>query len=108
MTNRHTVAKGLHLIGESKDKPYGVLQTHASMELGFYKPTGTDPQRPHTQDEIYIIQSGTGYFVNGDCRQPFEAGEALFVRAGVVHRFEEFTEDFAAWVIFYGPKGGET
>jgi hypothetical protein len=24
-----------------------------------------------------------------------------------VHRFEEFTDDFYTWVIFYGPDGGE-
>ena len=36
-----------------------------------------------------------------------ETGEALFVPAGVEHRFEDFTDDFAAWVVFYGPEGGE-
>jgi mannose-6-phosphate isomerase-like protein (cupin superfamily) len=46
-------------------------------------------------------------FVNGDRRLPFGPGEALFVAAGVEHRFEEFSDDFAAWVIFYGPDGGE-
>ena len=35
------------------------------------------------------------------------AGEALFVPAGVEHRFEDFTPDFATWVFFYGPEGGE-
>jgi uncharacterized protein YjlB len=40
-------------------------------------------------------------------RQPFEAGEALFVPAGVTHRFEDYSDDFCAWVIFYGPVGGE-
>jgi hypothetical protein len=24
-----------------------------------------------------------------------------------VHRFEDFTDDLAVWVIFYGPEGGE-
>lgn len=27
--------------------------------------------------------------------------------AQAVHRFEEFSEDFATWVFFYGPEGGE-
>jgi mannose-6-phosphate isomerase-like protein (cupin superfamily) len=77
------------------------------MELGFYRPRGTDPQQPHSQDEIYIVQTGSGYFVCGEERKAFEAGEALFVPAGVVHRFEDFSDDFAAWVVFYGPGGGE-
>ena len=27
--------------------------------------------------------------------------------AGVEHRFENFSDDFAVWVFFYGPEGGE-
>jgi mannose-6-phosphate isomerase-like protein (cupin superfamily) len=107
MTQRHTVARALDLVAQSDDKAYGILLERGSLELGYYKPDGIDPQQPHTQDEIYIVQSGSGHFVLGDERQPFETGEALFVPAGVVHRFEEFTDDFSAWVIFYGPEGGE-
>ena len=107
MTDRFTVEKALQLVSESEDGAYGVLLEHGSLELGFYKPDVTDPQQPHDQDEIYIIQSGSGWFVCGDERNPFAPGEALFVAAGVVHRFEEFSDDFAAWVIFYGPRGGE-
>lgn len=107
MTERHTVARAHALANESADNAYGILLEHGTMELGFYKPDGVDPQNPHTQDEIYIVQSGSGIFVNGDQRTPFEPGEALFVAAGVKHRFEDFTDDFAAWVVFYGPEGGE-
>ena len=107
MTERHTVGRALELVAESDDGAYGVLLEHGTMQLGFYRPDGVDPQQPHTQDEIYIVQSGSGYFVCGDEREPFEAGEALFVPAGVAHRFEDFTDDFTAWVVFYGPEGGE-
>lgn len=31
----------------------------------------------------------------------------IFVAAGQVHRFEDFSEDLAVWVFFYGPQGGE-
>jgi hypothetical protein len=30
-----------------------------------------------------------------------------FVAAGVPHRFESCSDDFATWVVFWGPKGGE-
>ncbi len=56
---------------------------------------------------IYVIISGSGYFVNGDSRKPFEKGEVLFVPAGIVHRFEDFSDDFSTWVFFYGREGGE-
>lgn len=107
MTERYTVEKALDLVAQSDDKAYGVLLEHGTLELGYYKPAGIDPQQPHTQDEIYIVQSGSGFFVLGDGRKPFETGEALFVPAGETHRFEDFTDDFAAWVVFYGPEGGE-
>ena len=107
MTDRHTVERALNLVAQSEDGAYGILHEHGTMELGFYKPDGTDPQQPHDQDEIYVIQSGSGWFVCGEERRPFEAGEALFVPAGVVHRFEDFSDDFGAWVVFYGPQGGE-
>jgi mannose-6-phosphate isomerase-like protein (cupin superfamily) len=83
------------------------LLTHGSLELRYYAPRGVDPQTPHTQDEVYIVASGRGWFVRGDERVPFEPGDALFVAAGAEHRFEEFSEDFATWVVFYGPEGGE-
>ena len=45
--------------------------------------------------------------MNGGTRRPFEAGEVLFAAAGVEHCFEDFTTNFATWVFFYGPEGGE-
>jgi mannose-6-phosphate isomerase-like protein (cupin superfamily) len=54
-----------------------------------------------------VVAQGNGTFVNGDDQHPFSAGDVLFVRAGVPHRFENFTDDFGTWVIFYGPEGGE-
>jgi mannose-6-phosphate isomerase-like protein (cupin superfamily) len=107
MSDRHTVARALSLVADSDDGLYGVLLEHGTLELGFYKPDRVDGQEPHTQDEIYIVQSGSGTFVCDGERQPFETGEALFVPAGVEHRFEDFTDDFAAWVVFYGLEGGE-
>ena len=50
---------------------------------------------------------GTGTFVHDGERTPFGPGDALFVAAGREHRFEDFSDDFATWVIFWGPPGGE-
>ena len=107
MAKRMTLAAALEAVRESDDGVYGVLLERGSLQIGYYRPVGVDPQQPHDKDEVYIIQSGTGCFVLGSHRQPFSPGEALFVPAGVVHRFEDFSEDLAAWVIFYGPAGGE-
>jgi quercetin dioxygenase-like cupin family protein len=46
-------------------------------------------------------------FVKGADRRPFAPGDVIFVEAGVVHRFEDFSPDFTTWVVFWGPEGGE-
>jgi mannose-6-phosphate isomerase-like protein (cupin superfamily) len=84
-----------------------LLLEHGSLEVRYYAPRGRDPQTPHTRDELYVVAAGRGWFVRGDERVPFETGDALFVAAGVEHRFEDFSEDFGTWVMFYGPEGGE-
>jgi mannose-6-phosphate isomerase-like protein (cupin superfamily) len=53
------------------------------------------------------VISGNGEFVLEDVRMSFAPGTALFVPAGKSHRFENFTPDFATWVVFWGPEGGE-
>ncbi len=81
---------------------------HGTMRVGVYAPTPKDPQSPHDQDELYIVISGSGTFVKEGERRPFRQGDLIFVEAGAEHRFEDFTDDFATWVVFWGPKGGET
>lgn len=80
---------------------------HGSMSVEFYAPEEHDPQTPHSQDEIYIIHTGSGEFVVEDRHTNCKAGDALFVAAGIPHRFENFTANFSTWVVFWGPEGGE-
>ncbi len=83
------------------------LFEHGSLVTKLYAPSVNDPQTPHSRDEVYVIARGSGEFVCGGTRQPFQVNDVLFVVAGVEHRFENFTDDFAVWVFFYGPEGGE-
>jgi mannose-6-phosphate isomerase-like protein (cupin superfamily) len=83
------------------------LWTHGSMELRFYKPPTPDPQQPHDQDELYVVVAGHGSFICNQGRHACATGDVLFAPAGAVHHFEDTSEDFATWVVFYGPKGGE-
>jgi mannose-6-phosphate isomerase-like protein (cupin superfamily) len=84
-----------------------LLLKHGTMELRWYAPKGEDPQTPHDQDEIYVVASGSGTFLRAGERFSFGPGDALFVGARVEHRFIDFSDDFAVWVVFYGPAGGE-
>jgi mannose-6-phosphate isomerase-like protein (cupin superfamily) len=83
------------------------LLEHGSLVTKLYAPHVNDSQTPHSRDEVYVIARGSGEFVCGANRQQFQSLDVLFVAAGVEHRFENFTEDFAVWVFFYGPEGGE-
>jgi mannose-6-phosphate isomerase-like protein (cupin superfamily) len=97
------ILAGLPQVGER----YAVALRHGTMRLGLYAPVGHDTQTPHTQDELYLVIRGRGEFVCAGKRVAFETGDVLFAPAGVEHRFENFSADFATWVVFYGPEGGE-
>lgn len=83
------------------------LFEHGTLSVEIYQPKKTDLQQPHDRDEVYVVIAGNGVFLNDGQRSAFGPGDFLFVPAGVEHRFEDFTEDFCTWVIFYGPVGGE-
>ena len=83
------------------------LFQHGTLEVEIYAPRGNDPQQPHKKDEVYVVAQGAGEFVCGSERVKFVAGDLLFVPAGETHHFENFSDDLTAWVIFYGPEGGE-
>ncbi len=107
MMERLTIKNALTSLKET-DSPFKALFSHGSLTVEMYQPNQVDHQQPHSRDELYVIASGSGYFVNGNERQSFEAGEVLFVPAGREHRFESFSDDFTTWVFFYGPEGGES
>ena len=98
--------EALRKLSENKSLFLNVFE-RGTLQLEVYKPEKTDLQEPHTRDEVYVVISGTGEFLNDGKRSTFAPGDFLFVPAGIEHRFENFTDDFATWVIFYGPEGGE-
>ena len=95
------------LAEDPRGLPFHSLLRRGSVEIEIYKPTGRDLQLPHSRDEVYVVIAGSGEFSCGGRRQEFTAGEVLFVPAGVEHRFENFSDDFATWVLFVGPEGSE-
>jgi len=104
---RATLAQALAQLPTPDGKRFAGVMRHGSLEVEIYAPREIDLQQPHARDELYVVMSGRGFFVNGSRRDPFAAGDVLFVPAGMEHRFEEFTDDLVTWVVFYGPEGGE-
>lgn len=105
--HRLTVPDALSRIPGPSGERYVELFRHGTLSVEMYAPRGDDPQSPHTRDEVYVVVTGLGQFRNGAERHPFGPGDVLFVPAGVAHRFEEFSDDLAVWVFFYGPEGGD-
>lgn len=79
------------------------IRTH-DLSVGLYElPAGaTDPQGPHTEDEVYQVVSGLARFTVGDEDRAVGPGSILFVAADAVHRFHEITEDLVV-LVFFGP-----
>ncbi len=100
-----------------------LLMQYGSMQLRWYAASQADRHLPHDRDELYVVVAGTARFVRATEAVPFAeddapvvesaervavaAGDALFVPAGAYHRFEDMSEGFGAWMVFYGPEGGE-
>jgi mannose-6-phosphate isomerase-like protein (cupin superfamily) len=93
---------------ESTFFPFVEILKHGSMLVEFYRPDKVDLQQPHTRDELYFILKGTGQFSKNGEKVDFQPGDVLFVEAGAEHRFENFSDDFETWVVFWGPEGGES
>jgi mannose-6-phosphate isomerase-like protein (cupin superfamily) len=113
MTFKITAAEALPRLPGPKtaDWPDGeffvTLMAHGTMSVEYYAPRGSDPQTPHEQDELYFIHTGRGEFRIGTERFDFSPGDCFFVPARMDHCFESFSPDFATWVVFWGPPGGE-
>ena len=106
MTNRRaSLSEALAQLPGSAGERYATVIEHGTLAVEIYAPRGTDPQTPHTRDEVYVVMSGTGWFVNGPDRRRFGPGDVLFVPAGVPHRFQKFTDDLAVWAILCSPQG---
>lgn len=79
----------------------------ADLSVGTYviPAGGSDPQDPHTEDEIYVVSSGRGVLAGPDERIEVSPGSVVFVAAGEQHRFEQVDEELVLIVVF-GPAEG--
>ena len=102
-----TAAQALSRLPAEEGDRFATVLSHGTLSVEIYAPRGADPQMPHTRDEVYVILRGHGEFVLGAERRLFGPGDVFFAPAGASHRFQGFSDDFAAWVFFYGPEGGE-
>lgn len=61
---------------------------------------GTDPQKPHKEDEVYYVVRGRAHMHIGSDEQVVKAGSVIFVAAEVEHRFFDISEELEVLVFF--------
>jgi mannose-6-phosphate isomerase-like protein (cupin superfamily) len=61
---------------------------------------GSDPQKPHTEDEVYYIVSGRARFTCEGKEIAVQAGTTIYVAAKDAHRFHDIEEELVILVFF--------
>jgi mannose-6-phosphate isomerase-like protein (cupin superfamily) len=87
---------------ERAGRPYFEFLRMPALSAGVYvlPASGTDPQQPHAEDELYYIASGAGSIeVDGESR-PVRPGSLIYVPARVSHHFHSITDELCILVFF--------
>lgn len=71
-----------------------------SMGLYVLPAGGTDPQSPHTEDEVYYVVSGRAKILVAEENQEVQAGSIVYVPKNVAHRFHSIEEELTVLVFF--------
>ena len=93
-----------HLISQQKNsnKLYLEFLKVPDLSMGLYVlPAGsTDPQSPHTEDEVYYVVSGRAKILVAEESRNVQAGSVVYVAKNVAHRFHSIEEDLTLLVFF--------
>jgi len=74
-----------------------------SLGLAVWPAGKPDEQRPHTEDEVYVVLSGRGRIGVGREERAIGAGSVVFVPTGIEHRFFDIEEDLRVLVVWSPP-----
>lgn len=75
-----------------------------SMGLYVLPAGGTDPQSPHTEDEVYYVVSGKAQITVADESRAVQAGSVVYVEKNVAHHFHSIEEELSIIVFFAPPE----
>ncbi|HVU15248.1 MAG TPA: cupin domain-containing protein [Phototrophicaceae bacterium] len=87
---------------QQSDKLYLEFLKAPALSMGVYSlPAGsTDPQQPHTEDEVYYVAYGRATIRVGAEERAVVPGSIVYVPALVEHRFHDISEDLTVLVFF--------
>jgi mannose-6-phosphate isomerase-like protein (cupin superfamily) len=88
---------------------YEVVHAAPGLEVGVYVLVAPEPdsQTPHEDDEVYLVVAGSGALDVGGAEVRLSEGDAVFVEAGVAHRFGGY-ETLSLLVVFTPPAAEAT
>jgi len=92
----------LFLQRSKHDKRYLEFLRVPAMSAGVYTlpAGGTDPQKPHSEDEMYYVVRGRARMRVGVEDRVISQGSLIFVAAETEHRFYDIAEDLVVLVFF--------
>lgn len=101
-TMRHTTVDDARRERKQSGDLYHEFLRIPAMSAGLYELAvgATDPQEPHTEDEVYYIVSGRATITVDGEDIPVAAGSLVYVPANLEHRFHDITEALAMLVFF--------
>ncbi|MEU8887406.1 cupin domain-containing protein [Streptomyces sp. NPDC048442] len=90
----------------ANDGAYLQFLKERNMSAGLYALDAgdTDPQQPHSEDEIYFVVSGRAAITVGMETSQIARGSVVYVPAGTAHKFHHISEDLRVLVVFSPPE----
>ena len=87
---------------ESSNQLYLEFLKVPDLSMGLYvlPAGGTDPQSPHTEDEVYYVLSGKAQIRVADEDRAVQAGSIVYVAKNLEHRFHSIEEELTLLVFF--------
>ena len=89
---------------EQSNKLYLEFLKIPDLSMGLYvlPAGGTDPQSPHTEDEVYYVVSGKAQIKVADEDRAVQSGLIVYVAKNVEHRFHSIEEELTV-IVFFAP-----
>jgi quercetin dioxygenase-like cupin family protein len=87
---------------ESSNKLYLEFLNVPDLSMGLYVlPAGsTDPQSPHTEDEVYYVVRGRAKILIAEEDREVQTGSIVYVEKNIAHHFHSIEEDLTVLVFF--------
>ena len=87
---------------ESSNKLYLEFLKVPDLSMGLYvlPVGGTDPQSPHTEDEVYYVVSGKAKILVANENRDVQTGSMVYVAKNIAHHFHSIEEELTLLVFF--------